>query len=72
MFKPNRLFKNMYYGVIPIPMGNPNISKARDWVWSIFHRREIVWHIKKSTLKIQNLCSTENGSNPLEIIMQSV
>ena len=33
-------------------MGNPNISKARDLIQIIFHRREIVRHSKISHLKL--------------------
>ena len=39
-------------GAIPIPMGDPNISKARDWFKSILHRRYIVRHSKISHLKL--------------------
>ena len=38
-------------GAILNPMGNPNISTARDWFQRIFHIRDIVWHSKISRLK---------------------
>ena len=39
-------------GAIPIPLGDPNISKSRDWFFSILHEREIVRHSKISHLKL--------------------
>ena len=39
-------------GAIHIQMGDPNISKARDWFFSKLHEREVVRHSKICHLKL--------------------
>ena len=39
-------------GAILSPVGNLNISKARDWFLSTFHKRDIVCHCETCCLKV--------------------
>ena len=48
-------------GAILISLENPNIWKARDSLWSKFHRRDIVRHSKISRLKFFLILSSHLG-----------